>query len=408
MKLRWSRRPGAARSSWATPSGSTSCRPGRWTRGISTSGPCDWRWRPLWRRSARRRTSAEPFLGRNAVRLRPVWRAAAWRWLRRGSRSSTTRSRGTQRRRQRFVVGAHRDGVERAALGAGAALRALLVIDHGEVTAARPDALGVQQRRCPVREAAVRAAVADRVRIAGAATQVVGVREADNVRLAQDLDGALARDLLAEPAIVVETQADVHGLVAAADDRTAVAGPYVDVLLGGDDGLRLGQEEIRVVDLPGAPRIARLEGLEVVAYRGGVVVGRPVGQACADIVGDVAPALEHRADVEAVGEGGGRVRARLVAVEHGAAHGALEALRLDACEAGRPAGGQKYFDVVAVVEAVEPREDELGRADRGGDRCHRRCHGVASTCFILAHRCVLPRSRSPPPQAPLGRSVSVA
>jgi len=141
----------------------------------------------------------------------------------------------------RLVGGAQRDGVERASFDAVRALRALLAVDDGKVAAPRRDALGVQPRRRQMRKAAVGAAVADRVRVAGAAPQVVGVREAGSVGLAQDLQRPFPRDLPAEPAIVVEAQADVDRLVAGSDDRPAVAGPQIDVLHGGDDGLCLGQ-----------------------------------------------------------------------------------------------------------------------------------------------------------------------
>ena len=224
-----------------------------------------------------------------------------------------------------------RDGLEGAAQGAAAARRARVVVDGGDVPAARPDALGVQQRSPPGAGSSSRCSSC-RWRCVSPALrpgQSVCVRPALSV--SRRISTARSREISQpSPRSLSKRRQTSIGLVAPADDRAAVAGPQVDVLLGGDDGLRLGQQQIRVVDSRGVAGVRRTsDRLDVVADRGGVVVGRPVGEAAGGRQRDVPPALEHGADVEAVGEGGRRVGAGLVAVEHGATHGALEALRLD-------------------------------------------------------------------------------
>ena len=79
------------------------------------------------------------------------------------------------------------------------------------------------------------------------------------------------------------------------------------------------------------------------------------------------------------GEGAG-----LVDVEDGAADGAREPRRIEAGEGAcgvagllgrrlsRLRGREEQFRVALVVEAVQPRQDEVGRADHGADGAHRR------------------------------------
>ena len=57
--------------------------------------------------------------------------------------------------------------------------------------------------------------------------------EAGGVGHPQDLESGFFRDLHARPAIVVEARADIGGLVAGYDDRSAVAGPQIDGLRRG-------------------------------------------------------------------------------------------------------------------------------------------------------------------------------
>ena len=87
------------------------------------------------------------------------------------------------------------------------------------------------------------------------------------------------------------------------------------------------------------------------------------------------------------------VRAGVVDVEDRAADGAREP-RLGGAGEGAVAGGEQELRVVLVVEAVQPRQDEIGRADHGGDGAHGRGH--VRECRLLRCRVGLAHVASSP------------
>ena len=165
--------------------------------------------------------------------------------------------------------------------------------------------------------------------------------------------------------------------------------------------MRLGlvQEDVGVAGLVRVAGTAVADGLDVLADLRRVVVDVPVGELPVDRQRDVLPALEHGPDLEALVEARRGVRAGVVDVEDRAPDGAREPLLGGAGE-GACAGRDQELRVVLVVEAVQPRQDEVGRADERGHGAHGRGHILGCRrlrCRVgLAHVASCPAGRSPP------------
>ena len=141
--------------------------------------------------------------------------------------------------------------------------------------------------------------------------------------------------------------------------------------------------------------MAVADRLDIGADRVRVVVDVPVGESPVDGERHILPALEHAPDLEALVKVRGGVLAGLIEVEDGAADGALEPRLAGAGEGGCAVAGlsrgrsvagrrEHQVGVVFVVEAVQPGQDEVGRADHGAHGAHRRGHSLR--CRIdLAH-----------------------
>jgi len=204
------------------------------------------------------------------------------------------------------------------------------------------------------------------------------------VGLAEDLDGAFRGDLPADVAVVLEAKTDGLRMVAVPDHGPAVAGPEVDGGPCAEKRLRLLEQQVGVVALValgGAPVADRGDaGADLVE----VVVHLPVVELVAHAPGDVAPVLEERPHLVAGVEARGRP-ALTVAVEDGAANGSLQFVRrVRSGEAafGRP---EDEVDLGGLVEAVEPRDHEVGRADGGGQRAEARVGRRRRALPLLLH-----------------------
>ena len=129
------------------------------------------------------------------------------------------------------------------------------------------------------------------------------------------------------------------------------------------------------VGVAGGVRVGRAPSacaLDVGADLAGVEVDVPIREPPVDGQRHVLPALEHGPGLEPRVQVGRRVHAGLVPVEDGAAVRAVQARGIAGgagSPAGEPAGrgGEDQVEVILVVEPVEPREDELGRADGGAE-----------------------------------------
>ena len=213
----------------------------------------------------------------------------------------------------------------------------------------------------------------------GSVESLVKVRAA-SVGLGEQLQGALARDLPADPALVfLEPEADVHRRVAALEGAPAGTRPHEGPARASGELLGLTVEH--VVIRIGVAR-DRTSGLHVRNRLGDVVdvVGQvALGDGALGLRRNVAPAFEHDPVAEALPErrrldarrGIGHIRNR----HHGATMGAQDRRRI---EGGRlaskgveraRAGVQRRQQscVGLVVEAVEPEQGRLGRLCDVGD-----------------------------------------